>query len=195
VDGKLPVHGDVIPDWINMKFRESHKGEEEAVVQLFTMAFTDSEGEAEGKLIGELARELFETPGKSDQFNFVAESDGRIVGSVFFSRMVFGNEDAAFILAPAAVHSACQGKGTGQALIRHGLHALRKRGVNFVLTYGDPKFYEKAGFRPVSSKLVSPPFELSRPEGWLGQSLCERPVESLRGASRCVAALNKPVYW
>jgi predicted N-acetyltransferase YhbS len=178
-----------------MSFRESLKVEAEAVVRLFVSVFSDSEGEAEGILIGRLASELFASSEEQDLFNFVAEADGQIVGSIFFSRMVFENEDAAFLLAPVAVHSGYQGKGIGQELINHGLRELKKRGVNFALTYGDPRFYQKVGFRSISSEVVRPPFELSQPEGWLGQSLCDRPIESLLGNSSCVKALSNSVYW
>lgn len=178
-----------------MRFRECRKAEEENVAELFASVFSESEGEEEGKLIGQLARELFASSNEADLFNLVAEVDGRIVGSIFLSRMVFENEIAVFILAPVAVRTEHQGKGIGQGLIKHELHELQKRGVKFVLTYGDPRFYEKVGFRAISSEVVRPPFELSQPEGWLGQSLCGHPIESLLGDSSCVEALNTPVYW
>jgi len=178
-----------------MRFRGCRKDEEEIVGALFVSVFSDSEGEEEGKLIGQLAEELFESSNEADLFNFVADVDGQIVGSIFLSRVVFENENAVFILAPVAVCSERQGKGIGQELIKHGLRELQNRGVNFFLTYGDPKFYEKVGFRGVSSEVVRPPFELSQPEGWLGQSLCDRPIESLLGESSCVKALSNPAYW
>ncbi len=164
-------------------------------MQPIISVFSASEGAEEGKLIGELAGALFLTSSESDLFNCVAEIDGQIVGSIFFSRMIFENENAVFILAPVAVGSDYQGKGIGQDLIKHGLHEIQKRGVSFVLTYGDPNFYKKVGFHEISSEVVRPPFKLSQPAGWLGQSLCARPVESLLGDSSCVKALNSPVYW
>jgi predicted N-acetyltransferase YhbS len=178
-----------------MRFRECRKAEEEVVIGLFVSVFSDSEGEEEGELIGRLSEGLFESSNEADLFNFVAEVEGQIVGSIFFSRMVFENENAVFILAPVAVSSEHQGKGIGQGLIEHGLHELQNRGAKFVLTYGDPGFYEKVGFRAIPCEVVRPPFALSQPEGWLGQSLCNRPVESLLGESSCVKALNNPVYW
>lgn len=178
-----------------MVFRESQKAESEALVQLFLSVFSASEGEAEGLLIGQLAKELFESSDERDLFNFVAVADGQLVGSIFFSRLVFESDIVAFILAPVAVLSEYQGKGIGRELIKYGLHELQKRRVNFALTYGDPRFYRKVGFRSVSSKVVRPPFELSQPEGWLGQSLADRPIESLHGNFSCVKALSAPVYW
>ncbi len=178
-----------------MVFRDSTKNESQAIAQLFAKVFADSEGEAEGLLICQLAIDLIEQTNESDLFNFVADDDGRIIGSIFFSRLVFEGGDGVFILAPVAVHSEHHGKGIGQALIKHGLNELKKREVSFVLTYGDPRFYQKIGFRQISSEIIRPPFELSQPEGWLGQSLCDHPIEWLSGSFKCVAALNNPVYW
>jgi len=81
----------------------------------------------------------------------------------------------------------------GPRLIKAGFdHCLLE-----VITTNVPaiRAYEKVGFRAISSEVVRPPFELSQPEGWLGQSLCDDPVESLLGDSSCVNALSKPVYW
>jgi predicted N-acetyltransferase YhbS len=176
-------------------FRQSTKNDSQAVVQLFASVFSDSEGEVEGVLIGRLARDLFEKTDERDLFNFVACDDGRIVGSIFFSRLFFENGNKAFILAPVAVHTDLQGKGVGQALINCGLRALKDRGVSFVLTYGDPRFYRKVGFRRISHETVRAPFELTQPEGWLGQSLLDVPIEALSGSFTCVEALNDPTYW
>ncbi|MEW6444836.1 MAG: GNAT family N-acetyltransferase [Pseudomonadota bacterium] len=178
-----------------MKFRPYQKEDSSTIIRLFTSVFSDSEGEAEGALIGRLASALLETTDEHDLFNFVAEVDGKIVGSVFFSRLSFEDAIQAFILAPVAVLTDYQGQGIGQALIRHGLDELRTCGVRVVLTYGDPRFYGKLGFQPVSHHVIRPPFELSLPEGWLGQSLDDAPIESLSGCCGCVAALNDPVYW
>lgn len=178
-----------------MDFRRHNAEDESAIVQLFRSVFADSEGETEGELIGKLAADLFETTNERDLFNYVADADGRVVGSVFFSRLDFGTDIEAFILAPVAVSSDRQREGIGQALINHGLAELTDRGVNVVLTYGDPAFYQKVGFRQISSTIIKAPYELSQPEGWLGQSLVDNSIESLSGKCTCVTAFNNPVYW
>jgi len=164
-------------------------------VRLFASVFADSEGEAEGALISRLAKDLFEKTDERDLFNLVADDDGQVIGSIFFSRLGFENGIEAFLLAPVAVHSDYQGKGIGQALINHGLKELRDRGVSFVLTYGDPRFYHKVGFRQISHVTIRAPFELMQPEGWLGQSLVGDSFETLSGRCTCVEALSDPAYW
>lgn len=166
-----------------------------SIVRLFKSVFSDSEGEAEGALIGKLAADLFETTQERDLFNYVAVDDDQVFGSLFFTRLDFHNTCDVFILAPVAVHPDRQGQGIGQALISHGIADLANRDIDAVLTYGDPKFYEKVGFRPISPAVVRAPFELSQPEGWLGQSLVEDFIETLSGQCRCVHALANPVYW
>ena len=165
------------------------------VTQLFNATFSDSEGPAEGALVGRLARDLINTTEANDLYGFVARDDAQIAGSIFFSRIKFAYAINGFILAPVAVRTDVQGRGVGQALIKHGLDALSKRGVELVLTYGDPAFYAKVGFHAVPEAMIPPPMTLQHPEGWLAQSLKGEAIQPITGPSSCVEALNKPEYW
>lgn len=178
-----------------MNFRQHKHGEEKAITQLFASVFAESESQTEGQLIGKLAEDLFETTDEHDLLNYVADDDGQLVGSIFFSRLAFEDTLDAFMLAPVAVLTDRQGIGVGQALIRHGLQDVKEQGVRTVLTYGDPAFYQKVGFRQISHETVKPPFKLSQPEGWLGQSLVGNPIAALIGGCSCVEAFNDPAYW
>ena len=190
--------GDVGPhiqegDCVN--FRHHNAEEARSIVQLFNSVFTQSEGEAEGALIGKLVTDLFDTTDHHDLFNFVAVDADAVVASIFFTRLKFDDHQEVFMLAPVAVCRERQREGIGQALIRHGLKDLDGRGVEFVITYGDPAFYGKVGFQPVSPSTIRPPFNLTQPEGWLGQSLSEKSMTTLSGNCKCVDAFNTPVYW
>ncbi|HIK17551.1 MAG TPA: N-acetyltransferase [Leptolyngbyaceae cyanobacterium M33_DOE_097] len=178
-----------------MHFRRHTQNDSQAIVSLFTSVFAKSEGEAEGTLVGQLTKDLLEKTDEHDLYCFIAVDNEQIVGSICFSRLDFENGIESFILAPVAVHSDHQGKGIGQALINHGLSELKNRGVSIVLTYGDPGFYSKVGFQSISHETVKAPFTLSRPEGWLGQSLLGGSIETLSGKCTCVAALNDLKYW
>jgi len=178
-----------------MDFRSHKPSDAPAIESLFRSVFTESEGEQEGDLVGDLARELMATTDSKDLYGFVAVEGEQIVGAVFFSRLTFETDVDAFILAPVAVRTDRQSKGIGQELIRHGLRGLEKQEIRFVATYGDPAYYSKVSFRPISQDAIRAPFELSQPEGWLGQSLTGAPVEEMLGECKCVAALNDPVYW
>jgi len=178
-----------------MLYRNHRASDRPAIVRLFSQVFSDSEGEAEGVSIGKLAVNLFETSNDRDLYNFVADDGGQLVGSIFLTRLILEGGDEAFMLAPVAVHSEFQGRGIGQALIGFGLSEIKNFGVQFVLTYGDPAFYSKVGFRHISDEAVRPPFQLSQPEGWLGLSLTGFSIEEFSGSCACVSAFRDPAYW
>ena len=165
------------------------------IEQLFTKTFSDSEGQAEGELIGRLARDLMDSTAVNDLHCFIATEGEPIIGSIFFSRMTFESGIDAFVLGPVAIHTDHQGKGAGQKLIAFGLNVLRDDGVVLALTYGDPKFYSKVGFEVITEALVPAPRTLQYPEGWQAQSLVSDHIEQITGKSYCVEALNKPEYW
>ena len=178
-----------------MEFRAQKPGDSSAIEGLFDSVFTRSEGEQEGALISNLAKEMMANIDSQDLYGFVADDGKQIVGAIFFSRLTFQNDLKVFILAPVAVHTDYQGMGTGRALITHGLREMEKRGVSFVITYGDPAFYSKVGFHQISQHAIAAPHSLSQPEGWLGQSLSDEPIETIPGRCTCVDALDNPVYW
>lgn len=173
-------------------YNQSHADE---ILNLFTEVFTDSEGQSEGILIGNLANELMTETDKKDLYGFVAIEREKIIGCIFFSRLTFESDICAFILSPVAVHTDHQGKGTGQQLINYGIKKLKDEGVELVMTYGNPSFYSKVGFNPVKEETVKAPLRLTYPEGWLGQSLTSSSIEQITGQSSCVKALSKPEYW
>gem|GEM_PF-3019389 len=124
---------------------------------------------------------------KTDHLTWEAIDTVRKVGNIGAHM----EKDINLIVEVDPVHNEHQGKDIGQGLIKYGLGELKACGVTFVITYGNPKFYEKLGFQTISSEDVKPPFELSQPEGWLGLSLGG--IESLLGNSSCVKALSNPV--
>lgn len=179
-----------------MESRPYNPSDVSAIEDLFISVFTRSEGEKEGVLIGNLAKDLIASTDSQDLSGFVAVDREKIVGSIFFSRLTFEQRAIdVFLLAPVAVHSDHQGMGIGQGLITHGLQEMKKSGVKFVITYGDPAFYSKVGFQPLSQDVVAAPLKLSQPEGWLGQSLTDDPIEVIPGPCSCVQALHNPAYW
>lgn len=178
-----------------MGFTSDYQTRTDEVAALFTATFTASEGAEEGALIGALVRDMLQTP-EDDLTVFLSLDADRVTGGICFSRLSFPQDlRRVFLLSPVAVATAEQGKGVGQALLRHGLQTLRAQGVDVAVTYGDPNYYGKVGFRPVTADMVPPPLPLNHPEGWLAQSLDGAPLAPLQGPSTCVAALNNPDYW
>ncbi|WFE87498.1 N-acetyltransferase [Roseibium porphyridii] len=179
-----------------MKFFENASGRESDICKLFGNVFAEAEGAEEGKLIGQLSRDLLRETASGDLHTFYAIDKENVVAAIMFSRMVFNQDDRdVFVLGPVAVATARQGEGIGQSLISFGLKTLAQAGVEVALTYGDPKFYSRVGFKPITEEDVAAPFKLQYPFGWLGQSLTATPLTSIKGSSRCVTAMGKPIYW
>jgi len=178
-----------------MKFRildQERKGE---VANLFTSVFSSSEGEQEGRLIGDLASALSERIDNQEIICIGVDADGALIGAIFFTRLRFDEEIDVFMLAPVEISTAHQGSGVGQALISFGLRELKNRSVVVVITYGDPSFYTKVGFQSLSENIIQAPLQLSMPKGWLGQSLQEETIPTLTSRPRCVEEFDNPEYW
>jgi len=179
-----------------MKISIAPAGREQELVDLFKSTFAASEGDEEGQLIAGLVQtQLAETP-KNDIYVFTAEEEKVLLGACVFTRLTYAEDERiVFLLSPVAVMTEWQGRGIGQALLRHALDALRDAGVDVAMTYGDPNYYQRVGFQPVSEAEAAAPFKLQFPEGWLGQSLTDRPWSAFSGPSSCVPAMNDPVIW
>jgi predicted N-acetyltransferase YhbS len=175
--------------------RTHRSGDAPAIEDLVASVFTESDGEEEGARMDALVGELMAATAPDDLVGFVAVDGDEIIAAIFFSRMRFPEESAVFLLSPVAVRTAYQGRGVGQAVIARGLQEMKERGVRTVVTYGDPAFYAKVGFEPVSQDTIPPPLDLSQPEGWLARSLTQDPIEPLPGPSSCVEAFGDPAYW
>ncbi len=172
------------------------EGQEQGIIDLFTETFTASEGAKEGALIGNLAKNLIYHTPETDIHIFTASEAGELLGAIMFSRITYNEEGRTiFVLAPVAVVPTHQGRGIGQKLLRHGLDTLRDGGVDMVLTYGDPTYYSKVGFEPITEEFAQAPFKLKYPHGWLGKSLTNDLMMPLKGPSKCVKALNRPEFW
>ncbi len=162
---------------------------------MFTSVFTSSEGESEGKLIGKLASDLSSDIDNQDIICFGAYKDNELTGAIFFTRLKFNNNKLIYLLAPVAVSINYQGKGVGKNLINYGLNDLRDRSVEVAITYGDPMFYSKTGFKPLSESIIQAPQKLSMPHGWLGQSLSNKPIPTILERPICTEQFNNPAYW
>lgn len=171
-------------------------GREQRIVEVFAGSFSDSDGEQEGAAIASLVRGLLDGTAAEDIEVFTAEDDGELVGAAIFTRLRYPRDSrVVFLLSPMAVATARQGMGVGQRLLSHALQSLRAGGVDVVITYGDPDFYGRVGFAPLSEEAAPPPLPLSRPEGWLGLALSAAQLTPIPGPSSCVAALNDPHHW
>ncbi len=171
------------------------KSKQKDIEGLFTSVFTASEGEKEVKLIGNLSSQLASSIDNNEIICFGMKENETLIGSIFFTRLQFSKPIQVYMLAPVAVSAECQGKGIGQTLINYGLNELKRRSADVAITYGDPSYYSKAGFQPLSEHVIQAPLTLSMPFGWLGQSLTGEPIPTINERPVCVQEFNDPVYW
>ena len=178
-----------------MKHKILDKQSQEEITTLFTSVFTLSEGQAEGELIGRLASKLASGIDNQEILCFGTYEQNLLIGSIFFTRLRFEQAIMVYMLAPVAVSTDHQGKGVGQALINFGLDELKNRAADIAITYGDPAFYSRVGFKPLPEDVIKAPLRLSMPEGWLGQSLTGERIPVINDRPLCVNEFNDPVYW
>lgn len=163
-------------------------GQEAEIAAFFSETFAASDGPEEGAVLGRLVQRLMAETPASDLRYFAL---GHIDGAIFFSRLVYdGDPREVFLLSPVAVATARQKQGIGQRLLRKGLAALE---ADVVLTYGDPAYYSRVGFRAVSVAHAPAPFPLRFPHGW--QAFAAGEIAPFHGPPRCVAAFDDPTLW
>lgn len=179
-----------------MIFTTGRCGREQALIDLFGATFTASDGADEGRLVGDVVRGLLAQTPADDIRVFRAEADGEVLGAAIFSRLTYREDrHRAVLLSPMAVATAHQRRGIGRALITHALGALRTEGGELAMTYGDPAYYRRVGFLPITGDRARAPRPLSQPQGWIAQSLTDEPMPALRGTPACVPALDRAELW
>jgi len=179
-----------------MEFTQGDARRADTIIGLFTDTFTASDGAEEGRLIGTLVAGLLSTTAPEDLHVICASEGDALAGAIVFTRLDYAQDlRRVVLLSPVAVALGRQGRGVGQALLRHGLAQVAEAGADVAITYGDPRFYARVGFHPLSVAEAAPPHPLSQPEGWLGQSLTNAALTPLAGPSHCAPALDDPAYW
>lgn len=178
-----------------MNFKILGKSNQQEVVALFTETFSSSEGEEEGRKIGNLVSRLIANTNNKEIVAVGAYENEAVVGAIFFTSLRFNEPISVYMLSPVAVSTKHQRMGVGQGLINSGLKELKSRSVSVVVTYGDPAFYSKVGFQNLSEQVIQAPFKLSMPEGWLGQSLTDKRIPTIKEQPICVEEFNDPTLW
>jgi putative acetyltransferase len=122
--------------------REEHTDDQDAVRAVHLAAFGDH-----GAAVADLVDDLRETDGA---LSIVAQVDGGVVGHVMFTGALLDAPRrlvAVQTLSPLGVLPAHQRRGTGAALVHHGLALLAERGVPLVFLEGSPDYYQRLGFK------------------------------------------------
>jgi putative acetyltransferase len=128
---------------------------------------TDADHEAIGTVneqaFGEpIEATLVETIRATERFvpdlSLVAELEGEIVGHVMLSYVDIEPRSRRVLqLGPIAVLPSHQRRGIGSALMEEGLRLAEARGEPLVLIEGDPRYYERFGFKRADESGIEPP--------------------------------------
>ena len=90
---------------------------------------------------------------------FVAELDGRIIGSIMYTKAWLEDEDGRrkeiLSFGPICVAREHQRKKIGKALIEHSFDAARRMGYDVKINFGNPGNYVGRGFVSCKKKNVS----------------------------------------
>jgi HAD superfamily hydrolase (TIGR01509 family) len=85
--------------------------------------------------------------------SMVAVYGDKVLGHVMFSPVTLHPDHGdlrGLGLGPVAVLPEAQGKGLGTRLIESGMEICRRRGYDFVVLLGDPRYYSRFGFIPAA---------------------------------------------
>jgi len=109
--------------------------------------------------------------------SFVAEAEGRLVGSVRLWPVRVGGASA-ILLGPIAVDSDERGAGLGQELVERACAAAQAAGCAAVLLVGDLPWFERMGFQVARGVTMPGPAD---PRRVLVKELQHGAAETLQG--------------
>jgi len=85
------------------------------------------------------------------ELDYVAEIDGKIVGSIMYTKSLLVGEDQQKVeivsFGPLCVHPDYQRMGIGTALIEKTRKIVQEQNIPAIVIYGDPHNYCKHGFK------------------------------------------------
>lgn len=118
------------------------------------------------------------------ELSMVAETDGRIVGHILFTKIAIRNTDAdafeSLSLAPMAVEPDLQNRGIGSKLVRAGLKKAAELGYHSVIVLGHEKYYPRFGFKPASLWDIKAPYDVPD-DVFLALELTEGALDGVHG--------------
>ena len=119
------------------------------------------------------------------ELDFVLEKDGRIVGSIMFTKAWLEDERGERMeivsCGPLCIAPELQRQKLGKMLIEHSFEAARKRGYGVNVNFGNPGNYVSRGFISCKKKNISFVFDGNFPTALL---VCELKEGALDGRKR-----------
>ena len=160
----------------------------------FKKVFTQSEGKKEGKIVSKLSFKLAKLIDGENVIGIEAKIKTKIVGYIFLTTLQYKEDCLVYLLAPVAVDNNFQKKGIGKKIIQFALNYLKKQKVDLLMTYGDPSYYSKSGFKKTNISLIPAPYKLSQPIGWLVNKISFKKLK-IKSKPKCVLPFRNKKLW
>lgn len=150
-----------------MKIRKEKPEDYLTVYQLVQSAFETADF-ADGNE-QEIVAKLRKSDAFIPQLSLVAETNGKLVGHILFTKGKVGTEEV-LVLAPLAILPEYQRRGIGQKLIEEGHQIGKKLGYTFSVVFGSETYYPRFGYLPAVD------FGVALPEGFPSMNFMAVPL-------------------
>ncbi len=179
----------------NVKFSLTKTNKSKSIQNFFKKVFTKSEGKKEGNIVSNLSFKLAKSIDEKNVIGIEGKIKNKIIAYIFLTKLSFKEDCLVYLLAPVAVDSKIQKKGMGKKIIRYGINYLKQNKVDILMTYGDPNYYSKLGFKKTKISLIPAPFKLSQPIGWLINKISSKKIPTFKKKPLCVLPFRNRKLW
>ena len=179
----------------NIKFSLTKNNKAKSIQSFFKRVFTKSGGKNEGNIVGNLSFKLANQVDGKDVIGIEGKIKNKIIAYIFLTKLSFKEDCLVYLLAPVAVDSKIQKKGMGKKIIKYGIKYLKRHKVDILMTYGDPSYYSKVGFKKTKVSIIPAPYKLSQPIGWLINKISSKKLNKFKSKPNCVRPLRNKNLW
>ena len=176
------------------KFSLTRTNKSKSIQLFFKKVFTKSEGKKEGNIVSKLSFKLAKLIDGENIIGIEAKIKTKIVGYIFLTKLQYKENYLVYLLAPVAVDNKFQKQGIGQKIIQFALKYLKKQKVDLLMTYGDPRYYRKSGFKKTNIAIIPAPYKLSQPIGWLVNKISLEKLK-IKSKPKCVLPFRNKKLW
>lgn len=178
-----------------IKFLLTTNFKSKSIQLFFNNVFTKSESKKEGKIVGDLSFKLAQIIDQKDIIAIESKIDDKIIAFIFLTKLNYNQNYSVYLLAPVAVDPNFQNKGLGKKIIKYAIKHLKTKKIDLLMTYGDPRYYSKIGFKKTTVSIVPAPFKLSQPIGWLMNKISSKKLPKLAKKPECVLPFRNKKLW
>lgn len=179
----------------NLKFFLTKTNKAKSIQNFFRKVFTRSGGKKEGNVVGALSFKLAKLIDERNIIGIEGKINNKIGAYIFLTKLSFKEDCLVYLLAPVAVDNKIQKKGVGKKIIKFGIKYLKRHKVGILMTYGDPSYYSKVGFKKTKVSIVPAPYKLSQPIGWLINKISSKKINKFKSKPNCVRPFRNKKLW